>query len=126
MKDTIKKMLETQTKPNSTTAPKKLISPCFATDVQKKSDLLVLTNIELAVNEGVCRGVKIRGRELQHLYCLKTWDKHVGEWTRDNPSLVPRLREKKQKWENGSLEPLQASVVPPLSSFKNKILLKNT
>ena len=44
---------------------------------------------------------KIRGRELQHLYCLKTWDKHVGEWDGDDPSLVPRLQEKNK---NGKME----------------------
>ena len=54
---------------------------------RKKLDLLVLTNTELAANGGVWRGVKIRGRELQHLYCLRTWDKHVGELVGDAPAL---------------------------------------
>ena len=87
MKDTIKKILDTHTKLNFTTetetGKQKLILPCCDVDVLRKLDLLVLSNIELAANEGVCRGVKIRGRELQHLYCLRTWDKHVGEWHGD-------------------------------------------
>ena len=104
MKDTIKKILVTQTKLNFTTetetGKQKLILPCCAVDVLRKLDLLVLTNIELPANEGVCREVKIRGRELQHLYCLKTWDKHVGEWDGDVPQHCAKIRRKKQKLKN--------------------------
>ena len=37
----------------------------------------------LTVNGSVLRGIKNGGEELEHLYCLRSWDKHVGEvgWT---------------------------------------------